>query len=190
MRASGAILAGLLLAGPVLVPTAASAQTGPGLTYAQPLLPQALMSVQERLRQVGAYNGRADGIWGPDSQAALERFQQGRGLQVTGQLNQATAATLGLNPVELLATRPGPVDAAPAAAASNTLSRRAVRNVQSRLRALGFYNGQVDGAWGAGTQAAIERFQQGRGLQPTGQLNPATAQAMGLDPNNLEVLPR
>ena len=194
MRLSGAILAGLLLAGPALLVSGASAQpASPGLTYTQPLSPAALTQVQERLRQVGAYSGRADGVWGPDSQSALERFQQGRGLQVTGQLNQATAATLGLNPVELLAARPGPAtgtDAAALAATSNTLSRGAVRNVQSRLRALGFYRGQVDGAWGAGTQAAIERFQQGRGLQPTGQINPATAQAMGLDPNNLEVMPR
>ncbi len=194
MRVSGAILAGLLLAGPALV-MEASAQTAPGLTYSQPLSPAALTQVQDRLRQMGAYSGRADGVWGPDSQSALERFQQGRGLQVTGQLNQATAATLGLNPVELLAARPGAAggagaDAAPLAAASNTLSRGAVRNVQSRLRTLGFYRGQVDGAWGAGTQAAIERFQQGRGLQPTGQINPATAQAMGLDPNNLEAAPR
>jgi peptidoglycan hydrolase-like protein with peptidoglycan-binding domain len=191
-RLSGAILAGLLLASPVLVPRA-SAQPAPGLTYMQPLSPAALMSVQERLRQMGAYAGRVDGVWGPDSQSALERFQQGRGLQVSGQLNQATAATLGLNPVELLAARPGPAtstDAAALAATSNTLSRGAVRNVQSRLRALGFYRGQVDGAWGAGTQTAIERFQQGRGLQPTGQINPATAQAMGLDPNNLEAMPR
>jgi peptidoglycan hydrolase-like protein with peptidoglycan-binding domain len=196
MRASGAILAGLLLAGPVLVPKAAPAQpASPGLTYTQPLSPAALMQVQERLRQLGAYSGRADGIWGPDSQSALERFQQGRGLQVTGQLNQATAATLGLNPVELMAARPGAagaagVDGAPAAVASSTLSRSAVRNVQARLRALGFYRGQVDGGWGAGTQTAIERFQQGRGLQPTGQINPVTAQAMGLDPNNLELMPR
>ena len=191
MRLSGAILAGLLLAGPALVP-AASAQPAPGLVYMQPLSPPALMQVQERLRQVGAYSGRADGIWGPDSQAALERFQQGRGLQVTGQLNQATAATLGLSPVELLAARPGVAgtESVPAAAASGTLSRAAVRSVQSRLRTLGFYRGQVDGTWGAGTQAAIERFQQGRGLQPTGQINPATAQAMGLDPNNLEMMPR
>lgn len=194
MRLSGAILAGLLLAAPALVP-AASAQPAPGLTYMQPLTPAALMQVQERLRQMGAYAGRVDGVWGPDSQSALERFQQGRGLQVSGQLNQATAATLGLNPVELLSARSGPVsgagaDAAPLAATSNTLSRGAVRNVQSRLRALGFYRGTVDGAWGAGTQAAIERFQQGRGLQSTGQINPATAQAMGLDPNNLESMPR
>ena len=194
MRMSGAILAGLLMAGPALVPEA-SAQTAPGLTYMQPLSPAALMQVQDRLRQMGAYSGRADGVWGPDSQSALERFQQGRGLQVSGQLNQATAATLGLNPVDLLSARPGAAtsagtDAAALAAPSNTLSRNAVRNVQSRLRTLGFYRGQVDGAWGAGTQAAIERFQQGRGLQSTGQINPATAQAMGLDPNNLEAVPR
>lgn len=194
MRLSGAILAGLLLTGPALAP-GASAQPAPGLTYTQPLSPAALMQVQERLRQMGAYSGRADGVWGPDSQSALERFQQGRGLQVSGQLNQATAATLGLNPVELLSARQGAAsgagtDAAALAAPSNALSRGAVRNVQSRLRILGFYRGQVDGAWGAGTQTAIERFQQGRGLQSTGQINPATAQAMGLDPNNLEAAPR
>jgi peptidoglycan hydrolase-like protein with peptidoglycan-binding domain len=43
--------------------------------------------------------------------------------------------------------------------------------------------------WGPGTQAAIERFQQGRGLQATGQPTPATAAAMGLDPNNLAAPP-
>jgi peptidoglycan hydrolase-like protein with peptidoglycan-binding domain len=191
MRVSGAIVAGLLMAAPALVPQA-SAQPAAGLTYTQPLSPQALMAVQERLRQVGAYPGRADGVWGPDSQAALERFQQARGLQVTGQLNQATAATLGVNPTELLLARPAMgagTDAAMPAATSATLSRNAVRNVQSRLRTLGFYRGSVDGAWGPGTQSAIERFQQGRGLQPTGQINPTTAQALGLDPNNLEVYP-
>ena len=195
------VLVGLLLAGPVvLVPAPAGAQPAPGLTYVQPLAPGAAMRVQERLRQLGAYPGRADGVWGPDSQAALERFQQGRGLQVTGQLNQATASTLGLSPAELVAAAPGPASAAaaapavPAAAATapavpataaEPLSPAAVRNIQARLRGLGFYRGSADGVWGPGTQAAIERFQQGRGLQATGQLTPATAAAMGLDPNNL-----
>ena len=192
MRLSGPMLAGLLLAGPALVPSA-SAQTAPGLTYSQPLSQQAMMAVQERLRQVGAYPGRVDGVWGPASQAALERFQQARGLQVTGQLNQATASTLGVNPSELLQARPGvgtSVDPAVPAATPATLSRAAVRNVQARLRTLGFYQGSVDGVWGRGTQASIERFQQNRGLQPTGQINPTTAQALGLDPNNLEAYPR
>jgi peptidoglycan hydrolase-like protein with peptidoglycan-binding domain len=65
-----------------------------------------------------------------------------------------------------------------------------VRNVQTRLRALGFYRGARDGVWGAGTQAALEQFQRGRGLEATGQINPVTAQALGLNPNNLEAPPR
>jgi peptidoglycan hydrolase-like protein with peptidoglycan-binding domain len=180
---AGAALAATLVAMP------AAAQPTPGLSYVQPLAPPALMQVQERLRQAGDYTGRADGVWGPDSQAALQRFQQRNGLQATGQLNQVTATTLGLNPGGLLAAGAGPAAAAPEAA-PGPLSRLAVRNVQARLRSLGFYRGAVDGFWGPGTQAAIERFQQGHGLQPTGQLNPATAQAMGLDPNNLEAAVR
>ena len=190
------VLVGLLLAGPVvLAPAPAGAQPAPGLTYVQPLAPGAVMRVQERLRQLGAYSGRADGVWGPDSQAALERFQQGRGLQVTGQLNQATASTLGLSPAELVAAAPGPAAAAAAApavpaTAAEPLGPAAVRNIQARLRSLGFYRGSADGVWGPGTQAAIERFQQGRGLQATGQLTPATVAAMGLDPNNLAAPPQ
>ena len=101
-----ALAGAALLAGASLPPPEAAAQQATsGLVYSQPLAPQALMQVQERLRQLGAYTGRVDGVWGPDSQQALERFQQSRGLQVSGQLNQATAATLGVNPVELLAAR-------------------------------------------------------------------------------------
>ncbi|WP_084112542.1 peptidoglycan-binding domain-containing protein [Belnapia moabensis] len=181
MRTHGWILAGMLLAGQ------AAAQQAPSLMYSQPLAPAAVTQVQERLRQAGLYSGRPDGVWGPDSQAALERFQQSRGLQVSGQMNQATAATLGLGPSELLAAGPtaGPAPGTPAAMATDPLSPAAVRNIQNRLRAMNFYRGPVDGAWGAGTQSAIERFQQGRGLQATGQVNPATAAALGLDPNNL-----
>ncbi len=184
--------AALLAAAPLLLLHPAAAQPAPpGLVYTQPLSPTAMRAVQDRLRAAGAYGGRLDGVWGPDSQAALERFQQRHGLQVSGRLNPATAATLGLRPAELL-TPPGEAtgaDAAPAAAMSAPLSPVAVRNVQARLRALGFYRAGVDGIWGPGTQRAVERFQQGRGLQVNGQINPATAQALGLDPNNLEAPP-
>ncbi len=186
MKPLGALAGLLLAAAPLLAPAAVQAQPAPPLIYAQPLAPGAVMQVQERLRQAGAYSGRVDGVWGPDSQAALERFQQGRGLQVTGQLNPATAATLGLSPAELVAAAQGPVP--PVAAVPpppmEALSPAAVRNVQRRLRMLGFYRGPIDGVWGPGTQAGLERFQQGRGLQATGQINPATVAALGLDPNN------
>ncbi|MDP3416842.1 peptidoglycan-binding protein [Falsiroseomonas sp.] len=167
-----------------LAPGLSLAQPAATLTYAQPLEREAVTKVQEALRRAGAYDGAVDGIWGPASRTALERFQQGRGLQVTGEMNQATAATLGVNPAELLpASRTPP-------ASTEVLSERVVRNIQTRLRTLGFYEGGIDGLWGPATQTAIERFQQSRSLQVTGQLTPVTASAMGLDPNNLEAPPR
>ena len=57
--------------------------------------------------------------------------------------------------------------------------------MQARLRELNFYSGNPDGVMGADTQAAIEHFQQGRGLSANGQLNAATIAALGLDPNTL-----
>jgi len=60
-----------------------------------------------------------------------------------------------------------------------------VRAVQAQLGSLGFYSGAVDGVWGQGTQVAIQNFQRARGLQPDGQLGPATITAMGLAPEVL-----
>ena len=159
------------------------AQPSP-LAYAQPLSQAGVIAVQQRLKQNGAYTGQTDGVWGPDSAAALEQFQRAHGLQVTGLLNQGTVATLGLNPADLLAAAPPGVPTGSASAAE-PLSREAIRSVQSRLHQLGFYSGRIDGIWGPNMQGSLQRFQQGRGLQATGQLNPATVTALGLDPNNL-----
>ena len=97
MRQRGAMVAGLLLAAP------GAGASGFGAARAGADLRPALVAAGADGGAGAAaagrrLPGRADGVWGPDSQAALERFQQARGLQVTGQLNQATAATLGLDP--------------------------------------------------------------------------------------------
>ena len=174
------VLAAALLAGAAFITPAAS-QTAPPLSYVQPLPPQSVQTVQDRLRQAGVYNGQIDGVWGADSQSALERFQQSHQLQVTGQLNQATAATLGLDPNALLtvpaATAPLPPPSA--------LRPSSVQAIQARLRTLGYYNGTADGVWGPATEAAVLRYQQSNGLQPNGQPNSATVSAMGLAPDTL-----
>jgi peptidoglycan hydrolase-like protein with peptidoglycan-binding domain len=181
MRKFGA-LAGALVMGLAAAPVA-SAQTVP-LVYAQPLGQNSVAMVQQRLRQEGVYGGRIDGQWGSDSVAALQQFQETHGLQPNGQLNQATLASLGLTVDSLLG--PATVAAAPpVAVAPTTPSPRGVQEVQARLRQLGFYHGAIDGVWGAETQSAISAFQQGRGLQPNGQLNPTTVAALGINPNDL-----
>jgi peptidoglycan hydrolase-like protein with peptidoglycan-binding domain len=151
-----------------------------GLVYVLPVPTQTVQTVQQRLRQDGDYTGVVDGVWGPDSQAALERYQQRHALQVTGSLNLATTATIGLDP--------GPIWAQPAAPAPATVSGamlrpRSVQAIQWRLRGYGYYYGPMDGVWGQGTEAAIERFQQSRGLQVDGQPGPQTVAALGLSPD-------
>jgi peptidoglycan hydrolase-like protein with peptidoglycan-binding domain len=175
MRYPAILAAGLGLAA---LNSAHAQPAPPPLAYVQPLPSPAVQTVQDRLRQSGVYAGRIDGIWGVDSEAALERFQQAHQLQVTGQLNQATAATLGLDPNTLIAI-PAATPPAPPPPVDH-LVPASVRTVQARLGTLGFYSGPVDGVWGAGTQAAIESFQHARGLQPDGQLGPETISAMGL----------
>ena len=55
-----------------------------------------ISAVQEKLNAAGYNVGKADGIWGPRSATALKKYQQEKGLQVTGRLDEDTAKALGL----------------------------------------------------------------------------------------------
>lgn len=84
------VACGMLLA--TTVTATAVGQTTSALAFVQPMSPAAVQAVQEPLQSGGTYSGAVDGVWGPDSGAALQQFQSNHQLQVTGQLNQATAA--------------------------------------------------------------------------------------------------
>jgi peptidoglycan hydrolase-like protein with peptidoglycan-binding domain len=149
-------------------------------------------TIQNRLRQLNFYNGQADGVWNPGTQSALENFQRSHGLPV-GQLNAPTVTAMGIDTASF-PTRPSPGMAGGATSttgvtstgyAGNSLDRNVIRGIQRRLTQNGFTPGRADGVWGRSTQRALRQFQQSRGLEASGQLNPTTISALGLDPNNL-----
>ena len=179
---AGLVTAGVLLS-PAFVAHEVQAQAQAPVSYVQPLSPQAQKEVQRHLKELGVYSGAVDGIWGRDSQEALERFQQTRGLQVTNNLNQATLATMGLKPAELLSLGDQTGAMAGRDVPGKALNAEAVRTIQGRLKQIGLYSGDADGIWGDSTQAALERFQRDRGLQVSGRLDPNTLTTMGLDSN-------
>lgn len=144
--------------------------------------PTHVRTIQNRLRQLGFYDGAADGVWGPEIQRALERFQRGRGLAV-GHVTRPTLVAMDLDPDVFPRSTTARADTR--ADKGEPLEPVVVRGIQQRLRELGFYPGAVDGLWGPGTQAALEGFQRSRGLADVGTLNPMTASALGLDPNDL-----
>ena len=56
-----------------------------------------------------------------------------------------------------------------------------VKEVQRRLKKWGYYNGSVDGVFGAGTRAAVIAFQKKNGLTADGIVGKATYQALGIN---------
>lgn len=55
-----------------------------------------------------------------------------------------------------------------------------VRNIQTRLKNWGYYNGSVDGVYGSRTAEAVKSFQRKNGLTPDGIAGPATLSKIGL----------
>ena len=56
-----------------------------------------------------------------------------------------------------------------------------VKEVQRRLKLWGYYNGSVDGVFGAGTKAAVVAFQKKNGLTADGVVGLATYKALGMN---------
>ncbi len=55
-----------------------------------------------------------------------------------------------------------------------------VTEIQTRLKAWGYYTGSVDGTYGSQTERAVRYFQQSNGLSVDGQAGPETLAALGL----------
>ena len=65
-----------------------------GLSAFEPLT----MQVQTALHDYGYYDGPIDGIIGPMSRAALERFQKDHGIEVTGTITGEVLDVVGIVP--------------------------------------------------------------------------------------------
>ncbi len=55
-----------------------------------------------------------------------------------------------------------------------------VRQIQNKLKSLGFFTGTVDGIYGAKTQSAVKRYQQSVGITADGIAGPKTLLYLGL----------
>jgi peptidoglycan hydrolase-like protein with peptidoglycan-binding domain len=148
----------------------ASALLARGAGYGQPQGEPRVRALQRSLRAAGHRPGPVDGLYGPLTEAAVERLQRDSGLSVDGIVGPQTRRVLNAEAPPL----------APGAGYGRPGGSPQVRDVQRRLRALGQRPGPVDGRYGPRTQAAIERFQRTAGQPPSGELSPATATALAL----------
>lgn len=59
-------------------------------------------------------------------------------------------------------------------------SGQKVRDIQTRLKSWGFYNGSVDGVFGSATTAAVKWFQRNNGITADGIVGSVTAEKLGI----------
>jgi len=59
-----------------------------------------------------------------------------------------------------------------------------VKEIQTRLKAWGYYNGSIDGVYGSQTEKAVKSFQKKNGLSVDGQCGNLTLAALGLPTGN------
>ena len=134
-----------------------------------------LYTLQQRLKDLGYYTIRVDGIFGSATQRAVRWFQSVNGLSVTGKADNATQ--------QLLYSAQAKAASGYSPDSYDTLSRSnrykaAVVPLQRRLKALGYLSGSADGYFGSNTYRAVRNFQSRNGLSVTGVADSGTQQLL------------
>lgn len=107
----------------------------------------AVRDVQEALKALNFDPGPIDGVFGAQTESAVRAFQQAKEIPVDGVVGRVTWINIDeadqSHPVLRLGATGLPV-----------------RRLQSRMSAVGFDTGGVDGRFGATTEAAVRKLQQ------------------------------
>ena len=148
-------------------------------------------ALQQRLLDLGVQvRGGVDGIFGPATANSLKAFQTQRGLPADGVVDNATAEALNTTPAAPEATAPEVEVVADGRVGFAVYGEKGgrVSTLQQALVNAGItVRGGVDGDFGAATASAVMSFQRKAGLQVTGVVNQATADALGISATPIPV---
>lgn len=127
-----------------------------------------VVKLQQALKESGYFSGECDGNYGAATAVAVYRFQTANGLERTGAAG---------SPVFLRLYEGSPItweEFLSRGCAGLGDSSAQVRQIQLRLKYLGYFNGESSGNYGELTGDAVRRFQEKNDLDPTGEVDVKT----------------
>lgn len=129
---------------------------------------EAVSSLQRRLKELGYFSGDCDGMFGEATLAAVELFQMANGLSETGAADRSTQFRLNEGtPMSWQAF----LESSVAVFGDEGLH---VRQLQRKLKELGYFSGDCTGKYGELTQQAVSSFQENNDLEKNGMADLGT----------------
>ena len=121
----------------------------------------AVKDLQTKLKKLGFYNAYVDGSYGDTTVAAVKAFQKKYNLTADGVAGSETLKKLDT------AYKNADSDKDDGSLRKGATGS-AVKNLQTKLKKLGFYNASIDGDYGDTTVAAVKAFQKKHNLTADG----------------------
>lgn len=144
--------------------------------------------LQKRLQELGYFKGNVNGVYDTNTIGAVRSFQKKNGLKADGTAGgetrslifSADAIPADATPTPEITEEPTPTPtvAVPEESLKTGAKGTDVKELQRRLKELGYYRSAVDGKFGRDTVNALKAFQEANGLTADGVAGKATYEAL------------
>ena len=115
------------------------------------LTPSVIRAAQQKLDAAGYHSGTPDGKLGPQTRAAISKYQQDQGLKPNGTLDETTLSKLNVGGNQTMATAPGDLKSGAKAAGHDIKEKHPVAAAKDMGKGIG----EAGKAVGEGTKSDI-----------------------------------
>ena len=159
---------------PVSTPTAKPAAAKPAYVIAKGAKGEQVRELQVRLRQLDWYAGSITGTYKASTVKGVQGFQGKRGLKKTGNVDATTWTQLKKRTKTPTRDERHNVLRPGKAIYQQGSSGDKVRELQARLKQIGWFSGSVTGTYGSATASGVKGFQGKRAIPVTGAVDART----------------